>query len=106
MVSRCWPNACKATIREFSRSRMYLEGGEGWSRAVRPSQTRPPSDTQEGCYGTALSGFWFDAAHPPAPLAQTVTELLGPEAIGLFHVVPRVGHAAQALRTAAAIDRL
>ena len=31
MVSRCWPNAGKATIRGFSRSRMYLEGGEGWS---------------------------------------------------------------------------
>src|SRR5215467_4305831 len=106
MVSRCWPNAGKATIRGFSRSRMYLEGGEGWSRAVRPSQARPPSDKQEGRYGATLSGFWFDAVHTPTPLAQSVPQLLSPKTIGLFHVVPRVGHAAQALRTASAIDRL
>ena len=38
-------------------------------------------------------------------MAQAVAELLGPETIGLLHIIPGVGHSAQALGSAPAVYR-
>jgi hypothetical protein len=51
------------------------------------------------------SGFWLNAARTTPPLAQAVAEFLGPEAIGLLHIMPLIRHAPQALGATPAVDR-